>query len=210
VWIQAEDGIGNVSAPYQLPPSTTVTADGTDPVVRLPIPTGEPEAAPAGSTYTSSSSAGSYWLAQYAFQRTQWITNINTGWHTSPPTTTENWAQVVYPSARTVSRVFVYCPIGWSTNLSDAPTYIRVENGSGTVLMPNKVLVRLDWQKVRLSDFVVDNTATANFVWATGLSFPSHTGTTFRLVVHKVANTTDYQPNMNDNIRINHILFTGN
>jgi hypothetical protein len=33
VWIQAEDGIGNVSAPYQLPPSTTVTADGTDPVV---------------------------------------------------------------------------------------------------------------------------------------------------------------------------------
>ena len=33
VWIQAEDGIGNVSAPYQLPPATTVTADGTDPVV---------------------------------------------------------------------------------------------------------------------------------------------------------------------------------
>lgn len=31
VWIQAEDGIGNVSAPYQLPPSTTVTADGTPP-----------------------------------------------------------------------------------------------------------------------------------------------------------------------------------
>lgn len=173
----------------------------------LDVPNGEPEAAPAGSTYSSSSSADSNWLVQYAFQRTMWTQIVSTGWHTSTPTTVENWAQVVYPAQRTVSRVFVYLPMQWQTNLQDAPTYMRVENGSGNVLMANRVLRRSDWKKVRLSDFQVDNTVTTNFVWATGLSFPSHTGTTFRLVVHKVANSTDYVPLMSDNIRINHILF---
>lgn len=144
------------------------------------------------------------------FKRTGWVYDPSNAWAPlAVPWTTEHWAQVVYPVARTVSNVFVYTTIGYSLTLGDAPMIVRVEDGSGKVLMQNKVLEKTDWQKVRLNDFTVDNATTTNFVWATGLSFPSYTGTAFRLVVHKVANATDYG-DMNDTVRINHILFTGN
>ena len=96
------------------------------------------------------------------------------------------------------------------TNLKDSPTSVQVESDSN-IILPRTVLRTTSWYKVKRAGFVVDNTATTDYVYATRVEFPAaFTGTKFRLRAFSNDAETNYDNNQGSGYRVlrfHHILF---